>query len=179
MECASHVLYGYPLLSLAPLRDPFNRIQESCDINTLLANLQCVPSSSTVFGNIPCTVYYPSVGMLDAFDDTPLRMLKELSSRVQVQTLLEVESSYHSFYLDLNQDINKEIINGDLELLSKKDWANLSLKQVKGNDKSNIITPEHDNLYALHGIINQKTVYHIYKSLPFNKDLPKIIGRAL
>jgi hypothetical protein len=127
MECASRVLYGYPLLSSALLCDPLDRTQESCDFNTLLANLQYVQSSST-FVYIPCIVYYPSVGMLDTFDGTHLRMLKELSSRVQTQTLLEVESSYHSFYVDLNQDINKEIIDGALKLLSNKDWANLSLK---------------------------------------------------
>jgi hypothetical protein len=35
------------------------------------------PKLQYSFGNIPCIVYYPSVGMLDAFDDTHLKMLKE------------------------------------------------------------------------------------------------------
>ncbi len=174
MECASRVLYGYPLLGAAPLLDPTDRLLETCDINELLANHQCVSDTSTLFGNIPCNVYYPSAGMIEAFDITHLKMLQDLSSTVQAQTLLEVESSYHSFYLDLNQDINKDITdNQNIELLSETDWANLSLKQSKDADDSKIFENEQQKLLNLHEIINTKTLHRIYKSLPFNKDLPK------
>jgi hypothetical protein len=107
MECASRVLYGYPLLGAAPLRDPSDTKIKTCDMNTLNANHQSVPPKSTVFGHIPSNVYHPSVGMIEAFDITVLRTLKDLSSTVQTETLLQVESSYHSFYLDLNQEISK------------------------------------------------------------------------
>jgi hypothetical protein len=100
-------------------------------------------------------------------------MLKDLSSTVQRQTRLEVESSYHSFYLDLNQIINKQITDKKQELLTEKDWANLSLKQRKAADNTNIFEQNQQKLLDLHKIINTKTLHQIYKSLPFNKDLPK------
>jgi hypothetical protein len=168
MECASRVLYGYPLLSAAPLRDLSEKTVDKCDINTLLANNQYVPTNSTIFGNIQCMVYYPIVGFLESFDNTHLKMLKELSSRVQYQATLEVETSYHSFYFELNQAINKEISKENLELFCEKDWANLSLEKLKVN----VILDDQEKLFILHRIINQKTVFRIYESLPFNKDLP-------
>lgn len=173
MECASRVLYGYPLLGTAPLLDPTDKVLETCNMNELRANHQSVPDDSTVFGNIPCNVYYPSAGMIQAFDITHLKMLKDLSSTVQTQTLLEVESSYHSFYLDLNQDINKDITDQNIELLSETDWANLSLKQSKDPNDSKTFEDDQQKLLDLHEIINTKTLHRIYKSLPFNKDLPK------
>ena len=168
MECASRVLYGYPLLSPAPLRDDTERTQKKCDMNTLLKNLQCVESNSTIFGNIPCMVYYSSLEEVHSFDGTYLKMLQRLSSTVQSQATLEVETSYHSFYFDLNKDINKEISQDTHELLSEQDWANLSLEKSQNSE----IISDQEKLFALHRIINQKTVFRIYHSLPFNKDLP-------
>ena len=174
MECASRVLYGYPLLSPAPLRDSSEILQDKMDINLLLSNLQCVPSASTVFGNIPCVMYYPKLPEHDIFNVTELRSLNMLSSTVQTQNLLEVESSYHSFYFDLNQDINKAIEQEDRDLLSETDWAHLPLLFFKRKDKTDIVLPEHEKLFALHHIINREAITRIYKCLPFNKDLPKI-----
>ncbi len=111
--------------------------------------------------------------MNEAFDNIHLKMLKDLSSTVQRQTRLEVESSYHSFYLDLNQISNKQITDKKQELLTEKDWANLSLKQGKAADNTNIFEQNQQKLLDLHEIINTKTLHQIYKSLPFNKDLPK------
>ena len=65
-ECASRVLYGYQLLGAAPLRDPTDIQKKNEDLHTLNANHQCVPTDSTVFGNIPCNVYYLSAGMNEA-----------------------------------------------------------------------------------------------------------------
>jgi hypothetical protein len=174
MECASCVLYGYPLLGTAPLWcDRSDTVIQTCDINILIANHRCVPADSTVFGNIPCNVYYPSAGMIQAFNITVLRTLKELSSTVQTETLFEVESSYHSFYLDLNQDINKDITDQNKQLLLETDWAVLSLKQLKSPDNSNMFNEDQQKLLDLHKIINAKTLHQIYKSLPLNKDSPK------
>jgi hypothetical protein len=63
-------------------------------------------------------------------------------------------------------------------LLLEQDWAVLSLKQLKSPDQSNMIDEDQQKLLDLHKIINTKTLHQIYKSLPFNKDLPKTSDKA-
>jgi hypothetical protein len=169
MECACRVLYGYELGGAAPLRDESETKQAQSNINELKFQLRSVPSETTIFGNIPCLVYYQTPGALAniKFSTAHTRELKELSSRVQSQSKLEVESTYHCFYMDLSQEINNTITNEQLSLLTEKDWANLSVKDISEN------SDEQKTLLALNSIISRLTVSRIYHCLPFNKELPR------
>jgi hypothetical protein len=169
MECASRVLYGYKLDGSAPLRDETEKRQAESQTNDLRYILRSVPSETTIFGNIPCVVYYqtPGAPAYMKFSIIHIKALKELSSRVQSQSKLEVESTYHSFYMDLNREINHTITSENLSLLTEKNWANLSMKDIAENSE------EQKTLLALNSIISRLTVNRIYHSLPFNKHLPR------
>jgi hypothetical protein len=77
--------------------------------------------------------------------------------------------------LDLN--VNKAVKLRGHELLSKKDWAYLPLKFKKLPERTEVHTEEHDKVFALHHTINKIIFYHVYQSLPFNKELPKTYSK--
>jgi hypothetical protein len=175
MECASRVLYGYKLLGAAPLRDDTETVEEVYREAPLQSALRSIPTDSTVFGNIPCQLYYQTPSQLNSnkLNVGHIKALQAISSTIQKQSKLEVPTSFQAFYMDLNRDINKAIKQDNLSFLTEKDWANLALKNISED------TDQQKKILALNRIISRKTVHRIYDSMPFNEQLPKQGGKTM
>ena len=171
LEAVSRPCFGYPLYGIAPLRDDKSDLISEFVQESFFKESQSLPTHSTAFRNVQGSVLYTSNA---TFDKQQVEDLKEVSRIIQDQGILEINTTFQTFYKIVVEEV-QNTFSPTNKPLTEIEWANYDLqatvvKVSKGRKKEGPVRTRMTNISR---VLNKVLINKVFSICPFNLNKPK------